>query len=116
MFSIEHMGIYASMLVFFDWLMHTELLPATPRTASVKKGALGNAGLIYLSTAGVWLYLKRAAAAVAARVATSRQELESPATTASDTAANPAPLEKRCTLEGCLQARTHTQITLSAHK
>lgn len=87
-------------------LLMTSAKSATLRTASVKKVPSATLTLFTDLQQVFGFYLKRAAAAAAACVATSRQELETPATTASDTAANPAPVEKRCTLEGCLQART----------
>ena len=62
---------------------------------------------IYLQCVCFCIYLNRTEAALAACVATSRQEEEMPAITDSETATNPGPLGKRRTLGGCLH--THTQ-------
>lgn len=56
----------------------------------------------------VKVYLRRAEAAAAACAATSRQEQDTPANTASETATNPGAVGNRRTLGGCLCTHTHT--------
>lgn len=66
--------------------------------------------LLHICSIHVCVYLNKAEVTLAACVATSRQEEETPPTRTSETATNPAPLGNRRTLAGCLHMHTNRHV------
>lgn len=91
-----------------DWVRVTDLgdVPVCKLSLAVQVSLTICHSFTYLQS--VCVYLNRPEAALVACVATNRQEEETPAITASETATNPGPLGNRRTLGGCLYTHIHT--------